>query len=435
MGTTPVFTSSRRDFLRTTTLAGVGVTLAARASLLRAADAPSRKLVLGIIGTGGRGTQHAQEFSAQPDVELKYICDVDTSMAANCAKVLETKTGKAPQVVSDLRRVLDDKDVDAVTIATPDHWHAPAAMLACQAGKHVYVEKPCCHNPHEGELLLKAARDNKRIVQHGTQRRSYSKVVEAIQKVHAGDIGTVHVSRGWYTNNRPETGKRTPTNPPPGLDWAMWQGPAPEQPFTENVVPYKWHWYWHWGTGELGNNGIHSLDICRWGLKADAPPRRVTAGGGRYAFADDQETPDTLNITFDYCDKCIIWEGRSCQPRGIEGSGFGIAFYGDKGTIVIGNNDYVQYDGKSTGVVSKVSASAPDAPHLANFLQCIREGGKLAAEIEEGVRSTLLCHLGNIAHRTGGVINLDPQRGTIVGNEAAKALWGRSYNPKWEPKV
>jgi predicted dehydrogenase len=284
-------------------------------------------------------------------------------------------------------------------------------------------------------MLLKAARDAKSVVQHGTQRRSYSKVVEAIAKVHAGDIGAVRFSRGWYTNARPPTGKREAAEPPANFDWALWQGPAPARTFSINVVPYKWHWYWHWGTGELGNNGIHALDLCRWGLNADAPPRRVTAGGGRYAYADDQDTPDTLNVTFDYGDRCIVWEGRSCLPHGVEGSTFGAAFYGDKGTIVIGNNDYVQTDPSGKNVTTKVSAPAPDAPHIGNFLQCVRTGDKPAAEIEEGVRSTLLCHLGNIAYRTGGAIDLDPKAGTIVGNDAAQAMWGRDYNPKWEPKV
>src|SRR5688500_11745052 len=204
MGTHQSFTSpSRRDFIRTSALAGAGLTLAARADLLRAADATGKKLVVGVVGANGRGTSLGGEFASAPDTVVKYVCDVAGAVAGSSARSVETK-GKgaaAPTAVADMRRVLDDKDVDVVVIATPDHWHAPAAILAIQAGKHVYVEKPCCHNPREGEMLLKAARDHKRVVQHGTQRRSYSKVVEAIQKVHAGDIGAVKFSRGWYTNN------------------------------------------------------------------------------------------------------------------------------------------------------------------------------------------------------------------------------------------
>ncbi len=362
------FRTTRRSFIRQGSLLGAAAAAAVGSTgVVRAAadTSPNDKIVVGIMGTAGRGTALASLFASMPDAAVKYVCDVDDAHAAACAKTVAGKQTHAPEAVRDFRKILDDKGVDAIVIATPDHWHAIAAILGCQAGKHVYVEKPCSHNPQEGELLLAAARKHGRVVQHGTQRRSYPKVAEAIGRIHKGEIGNVRFSRGWYTNNRPETGRRTPAPVPKGLDWSLWQGPAPEQAFTENVVHYKWHWFWHWGTGEMGNNGIHSLDICRWGLDVDCPTR-VTAGGGRYWFEDDQETPDTMNVTFDYGDKCIVWEGRSCQPRGIEGSSFGIAFYGDKGSLVIDGGGYTVYDLKNKEV-DKVAGPALRRPARAEL--------------------------------------------------------------------
>ena len=334
--------TDRREFLRNMTLAGAGLA-AFGPGALRAADAPAAKgdshsptskpapaatrpakvdkpLNIGVIGTSfngkspGRGSDLALSFAVLPGAVVKYVCDVDDDHVQKAQAAVAAKQGIEPKAVKDLHRVLDDPSVDAVVIATPDHWHAPAAILACAAGKHVYVEKPCCHNPREGELLVEAARKHTRVVQHGTQRRSWPKNIEAIKRVKGGDIGRVLFVRGWYNNSRPETGRRTATSVPPGLDWEMWQGPAPRRPYTENVAPYKWHWFWNWGTGELGNNGVHALDVCRWGLGVDFPAR-VTAGGGRYYFKDDQETPDTLSVTYDFGDRAIVWEGRSCQPR------------------------------------------------------------------------------------------------------------------------
>jgi predicted dehydrogenase len=201
-------------------------------------------------------------------------------------------------------------------------------------------------------MLVAAARKHDKRVQHGTQRRSFPKIIEAIERVRAGDLGNVYLSRGWYNNTRPETGKRTPAPVPPGLNWDLWQGPAPRTAYTENVVHYKWHWFWHWGTGELGNNGVHALDVCRWGLGVDYP-RKVTAGGGRYHYKDDQETPDTLSVTYDFGDKAIIWEGRSCSPRGFENSAYGIAFYGDKATMIMDGNGYRLLDPKGKEMLDK----------------------------------------------------------------------------------
>ena len=427
--------TNRREFLRNTAAVGAGLSALAHAPALRAADgAANDKIVIGVMGMG-RGSALANGFAALPGATVKYVCDVDEALAGRAADAVAEIQKTRPEAVKDFRRILDDKDVAALAIAAPDHWHAPAAILACSAGKHVYVEKPCTHNPHEGELLLQAARQHKRVVQHGTQRRSWEKVVEAVEKTRAGEIGKVRFVRGWYTNRREETGRRTEAPVPPGLDWDLWQGPASRRPYTANVHPYKWHWFWHWGTGELGNNGIHALDICRWGLGVDYPVR-VTAGGGRYFYADEQETPDTMNVTFDFGkDKgCIVWEGRSCLPYGLEGSSFGIGFYGDNGTIVSDGNGYKQFDanGKQT---ADVSGSGADAPHLQNFLAAIRGEAKLVAEIEEGVKSVLLCHIGNIAYRTGRTVNCDGATGKIVGDPEAEALWGREYEKGWEPKV
>ena len=390
-------------------------------------------LVVGVMGTSGRGTELASEFATQGGSVVRYVCDVDERNAARCAKAVKERQNIDPTVVADFRKILDDKSVDALVIAAPDHWHAPAAILACAAGKHVYVEKPCCHNPHEGELLVAAARKYKRVVQHGTQRRSWPKNIEGVELVKSGGIGKVLFSRGWYNNQRPSIGRGKPGPVPPRLNWDLWQGPAPEREYRDNYHPYNWHWFWHWGTGELGNNGVHALDVCLWGLGAEYP-RRVTAGGGRYFFDDDQETPDTLSVTYDFGDKMIVWEGRSCQSHGFEGSGFGAAFYGDEGTVVIDGGGYRLLDTKGKQV-KEVGGNGGNAEHVTNFIECARSGERPVADIEIGYRSALVCHLGNIAYRTGHTINLDPQTHRIAGDKDAEKFWKREYRKGWEPKV
>jgi predicted dehydrogenase len=344
------------------------------------------------------------------------------------------RQSQPPKRVTDLRRIFDDAAVDAVAIATPDHWHGPATIMACAAGKHVYVEKPASHNPREGELMVAAARKHNRVVQLGTQRRSMPGIIEAIERVRAGEIGRVLMSRGWYTAARQTIGHGKPAAVPAGLDYALWQGPAPERPYRDNLVHYNWHWFWHWGTGELGNNGIHSLDLCRWGLGVDYP-RRVVAGGGKYFFDDDQETPDTHTVTFDFGDKLITWEGRNWQRRGFEDAMFGFAFYGDRGSLVCGGNDYKIFDAGDKLLASQTKGFTGHDPHLKNFLECIHTGARPNADIEDGHKSTLMCHLGNIAYRTGETVDLDASTGQPKGNPAATALWSREYRAGWEPKV
>jgi predicted dehydrogenase len=424
---------TRRSFIRRTALAAGATAAFSIRTGLHAADSPGDKIIVGIMGVNGRGTDHAKALSGINNVEIAYLCDVDTRAADKAGKAMGDKVARPPKSVKDFRRILDDKNVDALFIAAPDHWHAPATILACSAGKHVYVEKPASHNAREGELAVAAARKHNRVVQLGTQRRSYPGVIEAIQKIHAGALGRVLFSRGWYNNARASIGHGTVATPPEWLDWELWQGPAPERPFHSNYVHYNWHWFWNWGTGECGNNGIHSLDICRWGLGVDYPVR-VSSGGGKYRHDDDQETPDTQTVTFDFGGKSLAWEGRSWHPRGIEGSQFGIAFYGEKGTMVIDGGGYKVFDFKGTEI-DKSTAPASDKGHFDNFLDCIRTGKRPRADIEEGHKSTLLCHLGNIAWRTGHTLNTDPKTGRILNDPAAEALWSREYRPGWEPVV
>ncbi|MEY2409335.1 MAG: hypothetical protein QOF48_2005 [Verrucomicrobiota bacterium] len=423
---------SRRAFIHRSALAASAVALPFPGRV-RAAESPGDKIIVGVMGVNGRGTDHARALSGMSNVEIAYLCDVDSRAADKAAKAIGDKVARAPKTVKDFRRILDDKNVDALFIATPDHWHAPATILACAAGKHVYVEKPASFNAREGELAVAAARKHNRVVQLGTQRRSYPGVIEAIQKLREGALGRVLFSRGWYNNARASIGHGKVGPVPDWLDWELWQGPAPDRPFHSNYVHYNWHWFWHWGTGELGNNGIHSLDICRWGLGVDYPVR-VSSGGGKYRHDDDQETPDTHTVTFDFGGKSLAWEGRSWHPRGVEGSSFGIAFYGEKGTMVIDGGNYKIFDFKGAEV-DKGSGPSSDKSHFENFLECIRTGKRPRADIEEGHKSTLLCHLGNIAWRTGHTLNIDPKTGRILDDSAAQALWSREYRPGWEPTV
>ena len=456
---------NRREFLLDGTLMGAGLAglgaIASTAPVTRAdeppspvpavdppAAAPVEPFIVGIIGTGSRGQGLAAGFAALPGVNVKYLCDVDDAMLEKAQQAVAQRLAAQPpsaagqeaavpiQRVKDLRKVIEDPAVHAVAIAAPDHWHAPAAIRACQAGKHVYVEKPCSHNPREGELLVEAARKHNRVVQHGTQRRSWPGIVQAIHAVRGGDIGEVRFARAWYAADRGSIGRGKGVPVPANLDFALWQGPAPERPYQDNLIHYNWHWFWHWGTGELGNNGVHFLDLARWGLNVDYP-KRVTSGGGRYVFSDDQETPDTQTATFDFGDKLILWECRSCQPRGIEGQKSSVSFHGDKGTLVIVDDGFRVYD-RADNLVHSVAGEGGDidAAHLHDFVDAARKGRRPNADIEDGHRSTLLCQLGNIALRAGRALNIDPKCGHIVDDQdTVDRYWSREYRPEWEPKV
>ncbi len=397
-------------------------------------ESANEKVVMGIMGVNGRGAAIARGMIKAANTEIAYVCDVDQRASGSVAESVAAAQGRKPKIVSDFRRVLDDKNVDVLVVATPNHWHAPATILGCSAGKHVYVEKPCSYTAEEGEWAIEAARKNNRIVQMGTQRRSYPAIVEAIEKIHAGEIGKTLYSRTWYNNRRASIGIGKKVEVPSWLDWKMWQGPAPERPFKDNLVHYNWHWHWHWGNGEIGNNGVHGLDVARWGMDVEFPIR-VTAGGGHYRHEDDQETPDTMMVTYDFPGKkTITWEGLSWSPLGPHDSGFGVSFHGTEGTIVIRGSGYTTYDMRRKEIGSGAGPGG-DKDHFADFLDAVRTGRLPNADIEKAHRSTLLCHLGNIAYRSGSVVNTDASDGHIIDNEPAQAFWGREYAKGWEPIV
>lgn len=436
--------TSRRRFLETSaaaTAVAAGSYFVSEAPA-RAAKAANDKLVVAIMGCNGRGAALTRAFSAQPNCEIGYICDVDQRAVDKTVALVASEKPRKPEGIKDFRKALDDKTVDILVCAAPNHWHAPATILGCSAGKHVYVEKPCSHNAREGELAVEAARKHDRVVQMGSQRRTYPAIVEGIKKVHDGEIGRVLYSRCWYNNRRPDIGHGKPADVPSWLDWSLWQGPAPERPFLMNesggnagaIVHYNWHWRWHWGNGELGNNGVHALDVARWGLGVDFPIR-VTSGGGKYRHDDDQETPDTHIVTYNFPGgKSIMWEGLSWSPYGPGGSMFGMVFHGDQGTLSIVDNGYKIFDLKNKEIAANAGQGGEGA-HIANFLDCIRNGGRPNADIAEAHKSTLLCHLGNIAHRVNRVLTTSEKDGHIIGDEAAMQHWGREYRPGWEPRV
>lgn len=429
--------TNRREFLKRTTLFAGGVaawaTLPASAKIIGA----NERVRVAIIGCNGRGMNHIDAWLKVPDAEIACICDVDSRALAKGIEAVAKKTAR-PKGETDLRRVFDNKEIDAVSIAMPDHWHAPATILACKADKHVYVEKPGSHNLGESEWIVTAARKHNRVVQMGNQRRSWPWVQEAIAALHDGAIGKVFTARGWYANNRVSIGHGKIISVPEWLDYSLWQGPAPEQPLRDNMIHYNWHWFWNWGTGECGNNGVHALDLARWGLQVELP-KRVTCGGGRYHYQDDWETPDTMSATFDFGDKEIRWEGQSCAPRGFEDSAFGVEFFGEGGSMVTTNTTAKIYDLKQK-LVREIPGSekelyAFDPLHFGNFVNGIRNGEKLRAEIGEGQKSTTLCHLANIAWRTGRTVNFDPLRKKIVGDRKQSRLAQREYRRGWEPAV
>jgi len=429
---------TRRDFLNTSSrLAGGGLALGLAAAV-HAGGADEAKherprVRLAIMGVNSRGKQLLPGFLSFPEVEIAYICDPDSDTIPSAVKIVEDAGRSTPKAVKDFRVALDDPGVTALVCSAPDHWHALATILACQAGKDVYVEKPCCHNPIEGQRMVAAARHYKRVVQVGTQRRSGDDMAALVRKVQSGDLGKIHFVRCWITSQRPNIGHAEPSVPPPNLDFNLWCGPAPDKGYRKNLVHYHWHWRWDYGTGECGNNGIHALDVARWGLGIDYVDS-VTCGGGKYFFDDDQETPDTQLATFDLPGTSIAWEHRTWSPRGIDGEGFGVEFFGSKATLVTTGSGWTVYEGtgKNERVAERHEPAEQGRAHMANFLDCLASREKPNADIEIGHRSTLLCHLANIAWRTRSVLTFDGQRETIVGNEAAVGLMGRTYRRGFE---
>jgi predicted dehydrogenase len=365
-------------------------------------------------------------FSAFPDVEIGYLCDPDERVIAKALKAISPQQKRAPKVVKDLRKVNDDPAVHAVVVATPDHWHALATVWACQARKDVYVEKPISHNLVEGRRMVEAARRYERVVQVGTQRRSAAHVAAAAQLVREGRLGKVPFARAWIAGNRKTIGRKADAPVPAGVDYDLWQGPAPARPFNPNRFHYNWHWHWDYGTGELGNNGIHGLDTARWVLGLDAPVR-ITCGGGKYFYEDDQQTPDTQVATFDFPTCALTWEHRIWSRTGLAGEGFGVILYGEKGTLVFDRRGWHVEDG--LGPVAKLTErqSEMERPHLRNFLDRVRDRRKPNADVEEGHKSTRLCHLGNIALRVGRTLRFDAASEKVVGDPEANRLLGRAY--------
>lgn len=442
---------SRRAFLKNLAQGSAVIAVAGTGSVL---GAKSYKRIIGandrihmaVIGCNGRGEAMAPIFAKQANTEVNFICDVDEKARQKGINAVIKAGKEAPAGENDFRKTLLNKDVDAVYIATPDHWHAPATILCCAAGKHVYVEKPLSHNPREGELAIAAARKYDRVVQMGAQRRSWSLLTEGIQALHSGVIGKIHLAKCWYTNQRKSigTGKLAPV--PAGLDYDLWQGPAPRRDYKDNLIHYNWHWFWHWGTGEALNNGTHEVDVARWGLNADYP-LTVASTGGRYYFQDDWETPDTQLITYNCADATILWEGRSCSGFKVQGLDRGVLFYGEKGILLTGHNGYTIYDEKgavlkdikSNAVIDGRNTASPneglDAVHIANFLDSIRMSKKPNADVEIGYKSTLWVQLGNIAQRVGRNLSIDQTNGHIKDDKQAMKLWSREYEHGWEPKV
>jgi predicted dehydrogenase len=414
----------RREFLAAAAATTVALNVAGSAASAAHVQGANNRLVVGVMGTGGRGTSLARSFQRQQDVEVAMVCDVDQARAEAAAQAVNKISGRMPRVVTDYRRILEDKTVQVLVVATCNHWHAPGTIQGASAGKHVYVEKPCSHNPREGELMVQVAHKHKKHVQMGNQRRSYAAVIQAMEELRKGAIGRVYLAQSWYQNNRPSIGRGKEAPVPKGLDYDLWQGPATRRPFRSNYLHYNWHWFWHWGNGELGNNGVHIIDLCRWGLGVDFPTR-VTSSGGRYRHDDDQETPDTHVVSFEFEGrKQITWEGLSCSRQ--PGRPYLALFHGDTGTMAVSDTSYILYDlaGKET---RREKVQASEAVHIANFLGAIRGGPRLNSEIEEGYKSTLLCHLGNIAQRTGRSLQCSPKDGTIQNDKAAMAFWTREY--------
>ena len=408
--------------------------LAAGAAAMTQTSFGADEVRVGMIGMGGRGNALLKDVKNVPNARVTHLCDVDQSRLERAQTAAAGLGYGQVRGSADLRRVLEDKNVDAVVVATPDHWHAPAAILACIAGKDVYVEKPVSHNLREGRLIVDVARKYSRVVQAGMQSRSRASTIKAVELAHSGKLGKVLMAKAWNSQLRADIGKKTNSGIPPGIDFDTWIGPADVMPFNENRFHYKWHWNWNFGTGDMGNDGAHQLDQARWALGVDLP-KRVGGMGAKYFFQDDQQTPDTMNISFDYGGKGLIWEMRIWHEYGLEGIDNGVSVYGTEGFLHMGRWNrkwgYRYFDKKEKIVEEYQGTDDSEAAHMKNFVECVISRKRPNCDIEIGHLSSALCHLGNIVHRTGRNVAFNPANESIPGDAEANALLKRKYRNHW----
>jgi predicted dehydrogenase len=437
---------TRRDFIDTLVFGAAGLAVTSSAKSYGQILGSNDRLNFAVIGLNGRAYAHLSSLSAnRKTARVSHVVDVDANILKKYADSAEKELGYGPAMVRDFRNVLQQRDVDVITIATPEHWHAPMAIAGLQAGKHVYVEKPCSHNPAEGALLVEAQQKYGKLVQMGSQQRSSPHTIEIVDKIHNGLIGRAYFARTWYCNVRRSMGIGKEVPVPATLDWELWQGPAPRRPFKDNIHPYNWHWLRNYGTGEALNNGTHEVDVARWALGAGYP-QRVTAAGGRFHFKDDWEFYDTLETSFDYGDCMITWEGRSCQGMKVYNRDRGVAVMGTTGSVVVDRDGYEIYDlkgnktgeyvtGKTTSSADAVGRDSMTDLHFANLIAGIRQDEKLHAPIAVGNVSVTMLQLSNIAWETGRELHLDSADGKIQNDSEAMKMWGRTYEKGWEPHL
>jgi len=426
---------TRRTFLKQSSVAlAAGTFLNLNAS----AAGANEKIVLALIGGNNQGRGDALN-AIKDGAEIKTFCDIDDAILEKVGAALGKAQGKNPGSVKDFRRVLEDKDIDGVIIATPDHWHAIPTLLACQAGKDVYIEKPLSQTIQEGQLMRDAARKYNRVVQVGTQRRSGQHFRSAIDYVASGKLGKVCLVKAWICQVRGSIGNPPDSPVPPGVDYDMWLGPAPKRPFNKNRFHYTWRFFWDYGNTELGNQGVHMLDIAMWGIQAlrgveNSLPRHVSGTSSIYWLNDAKEVPDTQILTYDYGDMALAWELQSFQNAApIEGVDTATVFYGTEGTLFVQGSGWKVIHKKSEPGESE---KAGGGSHTKNFLECIKSRKRPNADIEFGRLSTTICHLGNICTRLKRDIHFDPKAENFGSDKEANALLTKEYRaPYTLPKV
>lgn len=397
------------------------------------------RITLGVVGVRGRGRDHINFYSAIPGAHIGAVCDIDQSQSERAVALVEKAQGHKPKVYSDMRKMFEDKSIDAVSIANCNHWHALSTIWACQAGKDVYIEKPASHNIWEGRKMVEAARKYNRIVQVGMQSRTTAHKQQAVQLLREGIIGKIYMAKGLCFKRRKSIGSGQNGPVPAGVDYDLWLGPAPMRPFNAVRFHYNWHWFWDTGNGDIGNQGVHELDIARWGLGKTALPTSVVSTGGKFAYDDDQETPNTQRAVFEYGDCQLVFEVRGLPTHGeggLEPDGehtIGNTFFGSDGYMSVDLNGFTVWRGDRREVVKKVKYQEPTrwdtTPHMRNFVAAVRsrKHTDLTADIEVGHLSAALCHMANISYRTGRKLQFDPAKERFVNDAEANRLVTRQY--------